>query len=161
MLAASSGAEVIGVDLVPERLELAEKAGAAHVLQGGEAAAEQILALTGGHGAEVALDCSGSATGRTLCLEAARTWGRVVFLGEGGSVTFEPSPLLLHKQLTLHGSWVCGMHEMEQLLEHLARKGLHPDATVTHAFPLSETKQAYEAFDAGRTGKVVISWEDA
>ena len=161
MLAASSGAEVIGVDLVPERLELAEKAGAAHVLLGGEDAAEQILALTGGHGAEVALDCSGSATGRTLCLEAARTWGRVVFLGEGGSVTFEPSPLLLHKQLTLHGSWVCGMHEMGQLLEHLARKGLHPDATVTHAFPLSETKRAYEAFDAGRTGKVVISWEDA
>jgi threonine dehydrogenase-like Zn-dependent dehydrogenase len=161
MLAASSGAEVIGVDLVPERLELAEKAGAAHVLLGGEDAAEQILELTGGHGAEVALDCSGSAAGRTLCLEAARTWGRAVFLGEGGSVTFEPSPLLLHKQLTLHGSWVCGMHEMGQLLEHLARKGLHPDATVTHAFPLSETKRAYEAFDAGRTGKVVISWEDA
>jgi threonine dehydrogenase-like Zn-dependent dehydrogenase len=31
---------------------------------------------------------------------------------------------------------------------------------VTHSFPLSETKQAYEIFDAGKTGKVVISWED-
>ncbi|MGH3146756.1 MAG: alcohol dehydrogenase catalytic domain-containing protein, partial [Rubrobacter sp.] len=53
MLAASSGAEVIGVDLVPERLELAEKAGAAHVLKGGEDAAERVLELTGGHGVEV------------------------------------------------------------------------------------------------------------
>jgi threonine dehydrogenase-like Zn-dependent dehydrogenase len=34
MLAASSGAEVIGVDLIPERLELGEMAGAAHVLAG-------------------------------------------------------------------------------------------------------------------------------
>ncbi len=160
MLAASSGAEVIGVDLVPERLELAEKAGAAHVLMGGEGAAEQVVELTGGHGVEVGLDCSGSAAGRLLCLEAARTWGRVVYLGEGGSVTFEPSPLLLHKQLTLYGSWVCGFYEMGELLEHLARKGLHPDATVTHTFPLSETKQAYEVFDAGKTGKVVISWDD-
>src|SRR5215203_6346717 len=42
---------------------------------------------------------------------------------EGGSVTFEPNLLLLHKQLTLHGSWVCG---------------------------LPETQQAYETFDAGR-----------
>jgi threonine dehydrogenase-like Zn-dependent dehydrogenase len=65
----------------------------------------------------------------------------------------------LHKQLTLHGSWVCGIYEMEGLLEHLARKGIHPEATVTHTFPLSETKQAYEAFDAGKTGKVVISWD--
>ncbi|MGH3147783.1 MAG: alcohol dehydrogenase, partial [Rubrobacter sp.] len=86
---------------------------------------------------------------------------RVVYLGEGGSVTFEPSPLLLHKQLTLYGSWVCGIHEMGRLLEHLARKGLHPDATVTHTFPLSETGQAYDTFDAGKTGKVVISWNDA
>jgi threonine dehydrogenase-like Zn-dependent dehydrogenase len=160
MLAASSGAEVIGVDLVPERLELAEKAGAAHVLMGGESAAEQVMEFTSGHGTEVGMDCSGSAAGRLLCLEAARTWGRVVYLGEGGSVTFEPSPLLLHKQLTLHGSWVCGLYEMEELLEHLARKGLHPEVTVTDTFPLSETNRAYEAFDAGKTGKVVISWED-
>ena len=161
MLAASSGAEVIGVDLVPERLDLAEMAGATHVLMGGEGATEQVMDLTGGRGTEVGLDCSGSAAGRLLCLEAARTWGRVVYLGEGGSVTLEPSPLLLHKQLTLHGSWVCGLYEMGELLEHLARKGLRPEATVTHKFPLSETKRAYEAFDACRTGKVVISWEDA
>lgn len=159
MLAASSGAEVIGVDLIPERLELGKKAGAAHVLEGGEKTAEEILQLTGGYGTEVGIDCSGSGTGRTLCLEAAREWGRTVYLGEGGSVTFEPSPLLLHKQLTLHGSWVCGISEMGELLEHLARKQLHPEATVSHFFPISETKQAYETFDAGKTGKVVISWE--
>lgn len=160
MLAASSGAEVIGVDLISERLELAKRAGAAHVLMGGESTTEEVLDLTDGHGTEVGIDCSGSAAGRKLCLEAAREWGRVVYIGEGGSVTFEPSPLLLHKQLTLHGSWVCGINEMGELLEHLARKKMHPEATVTHTFPLSDTKQAYETFDAGRTGKVVILWQD-
>ncbi len=161
MLAASSGAEVIGVDLTSERLELAKGAGAAHVLTGGEDAAEGILELTAGRGTEVGMDCSGSAAGRRLCLEAAREWGRVVYLGEGGSVTFEPSPLLLHKQLTLHGSWVCGIDEMGDLLEHLERKGLHPESTVTHTFSLSDIREAYETFDAGKTGKVVIFWEDA
>ena len=43
-------------------------------------------------------------------------WGRVVFLGEQGSVTFEPSPLLLHKNLTLMGSWVTSMANMERLV---------------------------------------------
>ncbi|MDQ3437225.1 MAG: zinc-binding dehydrogenase [Actinomycetota bacterium] len=160
MLAASSGAEVIGVDLIPERLELARDAGAAHVLMGGEGAVEEIRDLTDGRGTEVGMDCSGSAAGRRLCLEAARDWGRVVYIGEGGSVTFEPSPLLLHKQLTLHGSWVCGIHEMGDLLEHLSRKGLHPETTVTHTFSLSDTRQAYDTFDAGKTGKVEILPED-
>jgi threonine dehydrogenase-like Zn-dependent dehydrogenase len=127
---------------------------------GGEGVSEEMRELTSGHGAEVALDCSGSAAGRRLCLETARTWGRVVYIGEGGSVTFEPSPLLLHKQLTLLGSWVCGVNEMGSLLEHLDRKGLHPESTVTHTFSLSDTKQAYDTFDAGKTDKVVILWDD-
>ena len=158
MLAAASGAEVIGVDLLPDRLALAREAGAAHAVEAGENAAAQIMELTGGHGVETAIDCSGSGAGRHLCLEAAREWGRVAFVGEGGTVTFEPSPLLLHKQLTLHGSWVCGLVEMEQLVEWLARKGLHPESTVTHRFALEQAAEAYALFDSGQTGKVVVEW---
>jgi threonine dehydrogenase-like Zn-dependent dehydrogenase len=47
---------------------------------------------------------------------------------------------------------------MEALLEHLARKGLRPEATVTHSFSLAETEGAYDLFDGGATGKVVIEW---
>ena len=158
MLAAASGAEVIGVDLVQERLELGTRAGASHVVPAGPDAAARIAELTDGHGTEVGIDCSGSDPGRRLCLEAARDWGRVVYLGEGGSVTFEPSPLLLHKQLTLMGSWVTGLVEMEMLVEFLARKELHPEATVTHTFELSQAAEAYELFDSGKTGKVAITF---
>ena len=156
MLAAASGAEVLGVDLRSERLELARKAGAAKTFAVDGDTAAQIVDYTSGHGVEVALDCSGSASGRRLCLEVTREWGRVAFVGEGGTVTFEPSPLLLHKQLTLHGSWVCGLVEMEGLLELLARKRLHPDETVTHRFALDEAEEAYRLFDQGSTGKVVL-----
>ena len=58
-----------------------------------------------------------SSIGRHRCLEVARMWGNVVFLGEQGTVTFEPSPLLLHKNLTLHGSWVTSVGNMERLVE--------------------------------------------
>ena len=156
MLAAARGAEVMGVDLKPERLELARQVGASHLLTPGDTSG-RIAALTHGKGVEVSIDCSGSGAGRVLCLEAAREWGRVVFVGEGGSVTFEPSPLLLHKQLTLHGSWVTGLREMEQLLELLVRKQLHPETTVTHQFPLEQAAEAYRVFAGGTTGKVVLT----
>ncbi len=158
MLSAASGAEVIGVDLVPERLDLARKVGAGHAFPGGDTTADAIREVTGGRGAEVVIDCSGSASGRYLGLEVAREWGRVAFVGEGGTVSFEPSRLLIHKQLTLVGSWVCGLVQMEDLLELLARKGLHPEDTVTHAFPLTEAGEAYRLFAEGRTGKVTLTW---
>jgi threonine dehydrogenase-like Zn-dependent dehydrogenase len=97
---------------------------------------------------------------RHLCLEAAREWGRVVFVGEGGTVEFAPSPLLIHKQLTLHGSWVCSIGQMEDLVELLVRWNLHPEETVTHRFTLEQAREAYELFDSGQSGKVAIVWDE-
>ena len=78
-------------------------------------------------------------------------------MGEGGEVTFAPSPSLIHHQLTLHGSWVTGVGEMQDLLALLARKELHPDRIVTDRFSLDQTGEAYRLFDAGETvGKVVV-----
>ena len=159
MLAKALGAEVIGADISTERMEMAKKVGADHVIQSDEVLFEAIMELTEKKGVEVAIDCSGSSVGRHKCLEAARMWGNVVYLGEQGSVTFEPSPLLLHKNLTLHGSWVTSVGNMEKLVELLDRKKIHPGQIVTHRYPLSKTKEAFEIFATGKTGKVCIHHE--
>lgn len=157
MLASASGAEVIAVDIVSERLNMAKEMGASYVVQGREDALEQILEISKGQGVEVAIDCSGSSSGRHLCLEASQSWGRVVFLGEGGTVTFEPSPLLIRKQLTLYGSWVCSLEGMQKTLDLLSRKNLHPEKIVTHTYSLFNAEQAYKMFASGKTGKVMLT----
>ena len=159
LLCRAMGARVVGLELMPERQELARQLGFTDVVSPkDDDVLDVLLKKTSGHGFEVAIDCSGNADARHMCLEAARTWGRVVFVGEGGTVSFEPSPLLIHKQLTLYGSWVCSLPQMEDLVEHLVRWNLHPEVMVTHRFTLNQTKQAYEAFDSGHTGKVAIVW---
>jgi threonine dehydrogenase-like Zn-dependent dehydrogenase len=159
LLCRAMGARVVGVEAVPERRDLAGRLGFTEVLPPGANLREQWQAATAGNGFEVAIDCSGNAEARHLCLEAARDWGRVVFVGEGGTVTFEPSPLLIHKQLTLHGSWVCSIGQMEELVERLVRWNLHPELLVTHRYSLDQAREAYETFDRGCTGKVAIVWE--
>ena len=159
ILANALGAETIGVDISEERMAMAEKVGAGTVLKGDDTVIDHIMELTGGKGVEVAIDCSGSSIGRHRCLEAARMWGNVVYLGEQGTVTFEPSPLLLHKNLTLHGSWVTSVGNMEKLVELLDRKKIHPSQVITHRFPLRETDKAFEIFATGKTGKVCIDHE--
>jgi len=160
MLAAASGAEVYAVDVVSDRVALAETYGAAQGIVAGADALTRIMDLTQGQGTEVAIDCSGNPAGRYLCLEAASTWGRVVFLGEGSDVRFEPSPLLIRKQLTLYGSWVCGLDGMDRTLEFLVRSRLHPDSLVTHTFALTDVERAYQTFAAGTTGKVVLTFDE-
>jgi threonine dehydrogenase-like Zn-dependent dehydrogenase len=156
---ALGAAEVVGVESIESRQAFAKTLGFDHVVAPGDEALTKLKDLTNGHGFEVAIDCSGAAPARHLCLEAAREWGRVVFVGEGGTVEFAPSPLLIHKQLALHGSWVCSIGQMEELVEELARWQLHVDQIVTHRFALSQAREAYELFDAGQTGKVAIVWD--
>ena len=159
LLCRAMGARVVGVEAVPERLAQARELGFSDVISPLEAYAnDKLRALTGERGFEVAIDCSGNADARSLCLELAREWGRVVFVGEGGTVSFAPSPLLLHKQLSLYASWVCSVPQMEDLTELLVRWDLHPERLVTHRFPLEAAKEAYELFDSGKTGKVAITW---
>ena len=160
MLARALGARVTGVEGLEDRVELAHHLGIENVVAPGDGALEKLMDLTQGRGFEVAMDCSGNGQARHLCLEAARVWGRVVYIGEGGSVTFEPSPLLLHKQLTLHGSWVCSIGQMEELVEKLVAWNLHPEAIVTHKFTLDQAREAYEIFDSGQSGKVAIVWDE-
>ncbi len=156
LLCRAMGARVVGVEPIPERRELAQSLGFTAIVAPSDDALTALLDATSGHGFEVAIDCSGAATARHLCLEAAREWGRVVFIGEGGTVVFAPSPLLIHKQLALYGSWVCSLPRMEELVENLVRWDLHPDVMVTHRYTLDQAREAYETFDTGRTGKVAI-----
>lgn len=160
LLCRAMGARVVGIEAVAERRQLAARLGFGEIIAPDQPVSMMLEELTNGNGVEVAIECSGNPDARRLCLEAARPWARVVFVGEGNTVSFEPSPLLIHKQLSLHGSWVCSLPQMQELVELLVRWTLHPDAMVTHRFSLEEGWKAYETFDTGGTGKVAIIWED-
>ncbi len=160
LLCRAMGAHVVGVEAIPERVQLARSLGITEVVNPADRhAADELGEKTQGHGFEVAIDCSGNANARYMCLDLAREWGRIVFVGEGGAVAFEPSPLLIHKQLSLFGSWVCSLPQMEDLTELLVRWNLHLDTMITDRFALDQAGQAYALFDSGKTGKVVITAE--
>jgi threonine dehydrogenase-like Zn-dependent dehydrogenase len=63
---------------------------------------------------------------------------------------------MIHRQLTVYGSWVTSVGRTAELLELMARWDLHPDRTVTHTFALDDAAEAYAVADDGRSGKVAI-----
>jgi len=130
-----------------------------HALSADDTAAAAVAEVTGGRGCEASIDCSGNGVARVFALENTRTWGRCAFVGEGGQITFPVSELLIHKQITLHGSWVTSLRHMEELLERLVRWNLHPERIVTHRYPLPQADEAYRIADRGAAGKVCIVFE--
>lgn len=152
---------IIGIDVVPERMQLALDLGLCdEVLAAGPDNVAEVRRLTGGRGVERAVDCSAHPDARATAIRATRKWGRIVFIGEGGSVAFDPSPDIIHDQKTICGSWVTSIWRMEELVERLVRWNLHPADLVTHRFPLDRVADAYAQMAAGTCGKVAVCFDE-
>ncbi len=162
MLAKAMGAEkVIGVDISPERLALVREKGLAdEALVSDDSVLGNIRRLTGGKGCEKTVDCSGSKPGRLLAIQAARTWGKSVMIGEDGEAAFRPSADFMHEHKTLYGSWVTSTWRMEELVERMVRWGIHPDALITTRLPLEKAAEGFALMDGGTCGKVAICFDE-
>lgn len=162
MLVRAMGAQkIIGIDVVPERLALAKEKNLADVvLTAGPDNVRTIRELTGGHGVERAVECSANDKARHTCIQATRKWGKIVFIGEGGACSFNPSPDIIHDQKTIYGSWVTSIWKMEELVERIARWGIHPEELVTHRFPVEKAADAYALMASGKCGKVAVAYDE-
>ena len=162
MLARAMGAcKLIGIETIPERLQIARQLDLFdHLLKAAPDNVHQVRELTGGAGAEKTVDCSANEQARLTCIQAARKWGKIVFLGEGGTCAFQPSPDIIHDQKTIYGSWVTSLWRMEELVERLVRWQIHPERLITHRFPLEQAAAAYALMAEGRCGKVAVVFDE-
>jgi len=152
---------IIGIDVIDERLQLALDLGLCdEVLRSGPDNVAEVKKLTGGSGVERAIDCSANDQARATAIRATRKWGKIVMLGEGGRVEFNPSPDIIHDQKTIFGSWVTSIWLMEELVERLVTWKLHPADLVTHRFELEHVDQAYSLMASGRCGKVAVCFDE-
>jgi threonine dehydrogenase-like Zn-dependent dehydrogenase len=149
--------QIIGIDVVPERLEIAKSMELCDsVLKSDPDNVATVRDLTNGHGVERAFDCSANAAARATAIRATRKWGKIALVGEGGTVEFNPSPDIIHDQKTIYGSWVTSTWLMEELVERLVRWNLHPANIITHRFALEKAADAYALMASGKCGKVAV-----
>ena len=160
-LAALSGAEVIGVDLLPLRRDKAAALGIGRVIDaGGGAVAEQIKELTGGRGADVCVEASGSARALHEAIRACAYASKVVALGfyQGEGLGLLLGEEFHHNRINVVCSQISGLapelqHRWSTLrLVHtfmgLAAAGklqLHP--LITHVQPAAEAATLFRLLD--------------
>jgi alcohol dehydrogenase len=152
-----SPSHIVAVDLADSRLEAAKQFGADITVNNRtEDPAEVIKGLTGGLGADVAVEAVGVPSTFELAASLARPGGHIANIGVHG----EPATLHLEqlwiKDVTITTGLV-DTYSTPTFLRLLQGHQLDADRFVTHRFDLDDFEQAYGVFaDAANTGALKV-----
>jgi propanol-preferring alcohol dehydrogenase len=151
------GATVYGVDLIEERLTLAQSLGADEVINASEVnTVDTVRALTDGRGVELAFETSGTTAGQSDAVDVLRPRGKAAFVGIGdGGKSIDPAQFL-HKEATLYGSKVMPAGTYQEMVRFMVRRNVRFEPIVTHRVPLVEGPAAFAEFNAGAPGKFIL-----
>jgi len=155
---------VIAIDLADARLEQALAFGAdVAINNGSENPVDIVMELTGGLGADAAIEAVGVPETFELCTELIRPGGRVANVGVHGHAATLHLEKLWIRDVTITTGLV-DTFTTPQLLRLIEGGRLDPTVFATHRFPLGETMEAYDVFAAAAETnalKVVLEGERA
>jgi threonine dehydrogenase-like Zn-dependent dehydrogenase len=176
-LARLNGATVIAVDGIAARRELATKLGAHHVLDATEGnVAERIREMTGGRGADVCLEVTGSYRALQEAIRAVAYSSRVCVAGfmQGEGKGLYLGEEFHHNRVALVAAQISGVqpalqhrwneYRLASTAIRLAVEGrLDVTSLISHTVPLSEAGEAFKMLDERPQDalQVVLSVEEA
>src|SRR5581483_699062 len=153
---------IVAIDLADARLARAREFGAdVTVNNGSEDAVAKVMELTGGLGADVAIEAVGVPATFELAAELIRPGGRVANVGVHG----HPASLHLEKLWIRDVTITTGLVDtgtIPQLLALIEQGRLDPTPFATHRSALGDTMKAYDVFAAAAETnalKVVLAAE--
>jgi S-(hydroxymethyl)glutathione dehydrogenase/alcohol dehydrogenase len=143
---------------------LARAAGASEFVVASETTAKEIRKLTGGFGADVAVECVGRGETIRTAWNSTRRGGRTTVVGIGGKEEqVQLSALeIFHFARTLTGC-VYGncdpARDLPVLAEHVRQGRLDLGALVTERIGLEGIPAAFDAMLAGRGGRALVVFD--
>ena len=144
LTARKAGGRITVIEINPARIRLARELGFDVIDPKSEDPVARIRRETGGSGADVVFEVTGSEAGARLITEAARPRGTIVMV----AIYPKPVPVDLHKffwkELAMIGARVYEREDFEQAIQLVAAHELPFDRLITRVFPLTELQNAFE-----------------
>ncbi|MCL6637789.1 MAG: zinc-binding dehydrogenase, partial [Alicyclobacillus sp.] len=155
-IAKHCGAAVVALDVMPEKLALAKEFGADWALDARQLADVEVRALTGGRGADVALDFTGLPGALSTCAACLRPGGRLVMVGyQADSCLQLPTQAVVLQELEVLGSRYCNRLELEEAARLVAEGVVTP--VIGSTLPLTSANEGLAVVRRGTgIGRVVL-----
>lgn len=146
--------KAIMIDLIDERLNFAQKLGADETINGKrDNVAERIMQLTGGYGADVAIEAIGLPATWEQALKLARKGGTVLEFGgcPPGTEIKLNAEQLHYGELTVLGTFHTTPLHFRKALDLIASRTIDVRPLVTRKMKLQEIKEAFEILSTSKT----------
>jgi threonine 3-dehydrogenase len=150
---------VVLTDVNEYRLALGKRLGATrtvNVAQEDLSAVMKQLGMT--EGFDVGLEMSGNGAAFKQMFQTMNHGGRVAILGIPSTEVSIDWSQVIFKGLVLKGIYGREMFETWYKMTAMLQSGLDISAAVTHRYPASGFKEAFEVMRTGQSGKVVLDW---
>ena len=151
---------IIAVDLADNRLALARELGATDTLRSDRCdVPAEVARLTGGNGADVALEVVGVSATLNLALAVVRRGGSVVLVGNLAAKTDFPLQSVVTRELTLHGT-CASAGEYPLCLDLIARGVIRVEPMISAVAPLADGAAWFKKLSApggAQTMKVILT----
>jgi propanol-preferring alcohol dehydrogenase len=156
-IAKGYGAQVIGVEINPGRIEMAKKIGIDHAIDGAKEDVAALVAAMAPFGVYHAVDTSGNHHARAKAVELAAPGGKVAFVGMRNHLnTIFDIDNMIRKQITIFGSYVYPLNVWDDMRDFFLRNNLGFNDLVTKTYTLEEAEKAFKDFEAGMPGKAMF-----
>lgn len=150
---------LIAVDRVPARRELATSLGVTSVAPGAEAI-ESVMQLSDGRGADSVMELVGLPDAQRLAYEIIRPGGVMSVIGCHSSPSFSFSPTeAYNKNLTYKTGRCSARHYMEKLTRRVLEEQWMIDTMITHRFKPSDCVRAYDVFSNQKDGCIKAAFD--
>jgi alcohol dehydrogenase len=148
-------AHLIVIDLDDNRLEVARRFGATATINSTDGhAAEAVLSITAGIGADTVMEAVGIASTFELCQRIVAPGGTIANIGVHGTKVDLHLELLWDRNITITTRLVDTI-STPMLLTTVESKKLDPKRLITHRFTLDQILQAYEIFGHAAQSKAL------
>ncbi len=152
---------VVVSDMNPYRLELATRLGATRVIDRRSESIEDVQRELGmREGFDVCLEMSGSGKALDDILRNTCHGGKIALLGILPSNVAIDWDKVIFNSLTIKGIYGREMYETWYKMTAMIQSGLDISPVITHRFGVDQYEEAFAVMREGRSGKVVLNWEE-
>ena len=151
MTARDTGAEVLVSEVNPHRVEIARGLGFRTVNPKERDISQTVDELTGGKGADVVFEVSGTQAGVDAMTAVAAARARIVMVAIHAERPTVDLFQFFWRELKLSGARVYEPEDYERAIVIVAGGGIDADAIITDINPLSAIQSAFESLDSNPT----------
>ncbi len=159
-IAAVVGGMVIAVDIDDKKLALAKKMGAIECINANEVerVSKAVRKLTGGGGADLAMEVIGKPATMEEAFNCIKTGGRLCIVGYTNEKITLNAGRIMYREVTIMGSLGCRPVDYPVIVEMVKRGKIKIESLVTHRFPLEEIHEAFEVMRKGESLRSVVEF---